>query len=209
MKNQNKIIQDILLEEDEVSKKYDEIKERYREKISDLVSRKEEFFDWLKNVGEETTKEISDQKLEELQHKKGRFIALYNKKMKQLMKNQEKEVQDLYKKSKIAGKTAVFILSTTAILGSAIRANQLLNQKAKMDCKRVQDLKKRELCIKKWRINCLKRKTLLLKRALTRCKHTRNQLECKKRINDEIFKINQSIKEKTTEFTKNIIGVDV
>lgn len=187
----------ILLSEKEDSS-ISKIKSDYKKKKEQLKKEKDDKIDNLKksSLFDDMDKTIKD--------KKAKIIKLY-KVRKQVLNKQEfdelKRLSVFLKNKKIMLVSGLTIASTIIYLSYKIYRDDA--KKYNKLCSKLNGEEK-ELCILKKRIKSLSKRLILLNKLSFRCKHSKDPLKCKIRLDEEMLKIREKIRIESTRIGKKI-----
>jgi hypothetical protein len=201
----------ILLEEVDDKNDQKKIKEYYDQKKRDLdkkekeilnriESNKEAYKETLKSFGEDLRDKIIDEIDEKVNEKKARTREFFAARRAMLTSQQKKMITKTKKGGLILAGTTLAAM----LIFSSIKLYQRDQELFKEKCKNYIGKQKKK-CILKSRVILLRNRSNFLKTALTKCKYSKDPIACRGRIDKEMLKIEEKIKEFLSEIGENIV----
>ena len=198
----------LLLEDIKLDKKIKEIKEKYKKKKDKLKEFRDMALDNLKEIFkssieskvEEYGDELNEEILEVIEKKKQRIKQLYYIKKNLLNAQEAKEIEKVmfkYKSSAIISGTALASL----IIYTAYQTYKVSNNKYKKNCEKKVGIEK-DKCILKNKIFSLKKRLNFLNGATIKCNSSKDPIKCKDKLDEEILKLNEKLKEGIKNFSE-------
>lgn len=202
---------DVLLQENDFStkEKISQIRRKYEKRRRDLEEYKEKALEKLKEFGESMGQSLADETNEKIKEKieiEKRKIKTYYLLKKRLLLQQEKtEVKNII----IASKAGALILGGMGLASILIFSSYKVykNNKAKYEkqCKNKVG-KNKDKCIIKAKIEALKKRHEFLNNVITKCNKSNNPIKCKAKIDRELIKIRERIRNNLTKFGRDVTG---
>lgn len=198
----------VLLEDIKIDKKIKEIKDKYKKKRNELKKYRDTALDKIKEIalstidsqGQETADELNETILDMIEKKKQRIKQLYYIKSAYLNTQQAKEIEKtlkMYKSTKIISGVALASL----IIYTSYQIYKDTNDKYKKNCEKKTG-KDKEKCILNNRIIALKKRLNFLNGATIKCNKSKDPVKCKDKLDEEILKLNEKLKEDIKNFSE-------
>lgn len=174
------------------------IKDKYKKERDKLKKSKDDKLDKLKNQS------LTDNMDKIIKDKKDKIIKLY-KIRKTVLNKQEfdelKIITKFLKNKKVILVSGLTIASTIIYLSYKIYKDD--TKKYNKLCSKLKGYEK-ELCISTKRIKALTKRFIFLNKLSFRCKHSKDPLKCKIRLDEEMLKIRERIRIESTKIGKKV-----
>ena len=177
-----------------VKKEVEKVERDYRMMQSDLISRRDEFFEKAKEQATDIARDISDEKAEEFWEKRAVILTQFNKRLRNLVQMRDQKIKRILTRvTHLSPKQLGGVVTAAAIIAIAIRASQTFTEYAKDKCLRIKDSRKRKLCVVRWKEQYYKKRLNSLRDHVTKCKYAKDPVECRNKIDKEMLKIVKQI----------------
>jgi hypothetical protein len=189
------------LSETDSADKTSKIKKYYHQKRKELEKRKKEAIDRVKDfmvaVGYKST---GQGELDDLVTAKEDQILKYFAKRKAALNASELKALKLVKGSTLLASGAAI---ASIIIINSVKIYKEQEQKYKRQCSKYTS-KYRARCIAAAKIDCLKQKNDFLEMSYFKCKKSNNPVECKAKLDKEVLKVKEQLRDKMNDFSKDI-----
>ena len=184
----------IIKEELGLAKKIQLIKDKYKKKRDDLLKRKKESTEKIKKiakeVGEKASTNVVDDISERIDKEREKIRSVYLARKSLLDKQELNNISKLKKTTK--GSLYVSGLSLASIIiYLSYKIHKDNQKKYKKICRFKID---KEACIKKYKIDSLKKRLTFLNSSITKCNFSKNPVKCRSAIDMEMLKLKEKIR---------------
>lgn len=197
----------ILLEDLKLEEKINSIKEKYKKKRKQLLQNREKAIEELKDYGERVGEDVADEVNDILAEKIRKLKLLYMIKLKNLKKN---ELEELMKVKKLIKKSTLIISGIAFASLSIYTAYKIYRDAIKRyekKCENDTGEKKRK-CVLELKIKALKRRLTFLNNAAINCNYSKDPINCRKKLDQEILKVRELIRNFSNEVITRLTGED-
>ena len=197
----NEYLDYILNEENTKESLRQKIKDKYDEERDKLEKYKNIILLKLRTVGERTSKQFSSSNIIDDEIKKLKNI--YSAKRSLINKREVMELSKLNKSK--SGMIVVGSVLSSLIIFTAYNNYKNSREKILMRCKKLKGINKID-CYKDHEKDLLQKRISFLERSIFKCKKSSNELSCKKKINKEILKLKDRVKDLFSSVEDKVIN---
>lgn len=184
-----------LINENNTSKEDDPtikiIKKKYKKKRNELLKRKNEAIEKLKDIALDISHDVADDMTERIEKQKKK-VRLFFKIKKSLLDKQEVEEIKKVKLSK-KGLFVSGIALASIITYMSYKIYKENNKKYIRYCSKL-DGEEKELCIKQYRMKSLSKRLAFLTHSLSKCNFSKDPVKCKDKLDEEMLRIREKLR---------------
>lgn len=177
----------IIMEELEEEK----IKEKYKKKKEELLKNKENILAKLKDFGKEVGANVADEMREEIEEKIKKIRTLYFARKQMLNLKQATELKNLKGKSGLVVSGAAL---AAMLIFTSFKLYRMEKQRTLKQCTDKEGLEK-QICIKNHYKQALIKRLYFLKKSMYKCKYSKDPVKCKDKVDEEILKVEEKLKD--------------
>ena len=189
----------ILLDDIKTDMKIKKIKEENRKKREELKKKREEDLEYLEKTNKkDKVIKFVDKKIQS--KRRGIFVS-YFLKLAMIDKDELGSLKKTVKKSLllISGLSLATLLIHTAYSFYEEGKNVIIKK-----CNSKKGVMAREICLKKNKIELLKKRLAFLNKNIVKCNYSKHPVECRAKLNEEILKVKEKLKEDGLEFGRKM-----